>query len=99
MQEKLALQQKFDQQPTNFNPPTELDPIIYFGDGSNIDTTSNVLTLLNGTQIDITTGQEVVDLSSIINLANGAYIDTKKNIMTLPDGTKIDTVTGLRITV
>jgi hypothetical protein len=98
IEEKLALQQKFNQQPTNYNPPTELDPIIYFGDGSNVDTTTNVLTLLNG-QIDITTGQEVVDLSSIINLANGAYIDTKKNIMTLPDGTKIDTVTGLRITV
>ena len=57
------------------------------------------MTMLNGTQIDITTGQEVVDLSSIINLANGAYIDTKKNIMTLSNGTKIDTVTGLQITV
>ena len=67
-------------------------------DGSNIDTTSNILTLLNGTQIDITTGQEVVDLSSIANFANGAYLDTKKNIMTLADGTKIDTVTGLHIT-
>jgi hypothetical protein len=99
MQEKLALQEKFNQQPTNYNPPTELDPIIYFEDGSNIDTTTNVMTMLDGTQIDITTGQEVVDLSSIINLANGAYIDTKKNIMTLADGTKIDTVTGLRITV
>jgi hypothetical protein len=99
MQERLALQEKFNQQPTNYNPPTELDPIIYFEDGSNIDTTTNILTLLNGTQIDITTGQEVVDLGSIINLANGAYIDTKKNIMTLADGTKIDTVTGLQITV
>ena len=99
LQEKLALQQKFNQQPTNYNPPTELDPIIYFEDGSNIDTTTNVMTMVDGTQIDITTGQEVVDLSSIINLANGAYIDTKKNIMTLADGTKIDTVTGLQITV
>jgi hypothetical protein len=97
VQEKLALQQKFNQQPTNYNPPTELDPVIYFEDGSNIDTTTNIMTLLNGTQID--TGQEVVDLSSIINFANGAYIDTKKNIMTLADGTKIDTVTGLQITV
>ena len=34
MQEKLALQQKFNQQPTNYNPPTELDPVIYFEDGS-----------------------------------------------------------------
>ena len=99
MQEKLAQAQKFNQQATNYNPPTELDPIIYFEDGTNIDTTTNIMTLLNGTQIDITTGHEVVDLSSIVNLANGAYIDTKKNIMTLADGTKIDTVTGLQITV
>jgi hypothetical protein len=99
MEEKFAQAQKFNQQQTNYNPPTELEPVIYFGDGSNIDTTTSIMTLLNGTQIDITTGQEVVDLSSIINLANGAYIDTKKNIMTLSNGTKIDTITGLQITV
>ena len=99
VEEKLAQAQKFNPQQTNYNPPTELDPIIYFEDGSYIDTTSNVMTMVDGKQIDITTGQEVVDLSSIINLANGAYIDTKKNIMTLSDGTKIDTVTGLQITV
>jgi hypothetical protein len=99
MEEKLAQAQKFNPQQTNYNPPTELDSFIYFEDGSYIDTTSNVMTMVNGTQIDITTGQEVVDLSSIINLANGAYIDTKKNIMTLSNGMKIDTITGLQITV
>jgi hypothetical protein len=99
MEEKFAQAQKFNAQQTNYNPPTELDSVIYFEDGSNIDTTTNVMTMVNGTQIDITTGQEVVDLSSIINLANGAYIDTKKNIMTLSNGVKIDTVTGLQITV
>ena len=99
MQEKMAQAQKFNAQQTNYNPPKELDPFIYFEDGSNIDTTTNIMTMVNGTQIDITTGQEVVDLSSIINLANGAYIDTKKNIMTLSNGIKIDTITGLQITV
>ena len=98
LQEKLALQQKLNPKQTNYNPPTELDPVIYFEDGTNIDTTNNIMTMQNGTQIDITTGQEVVDLSSIVNFANGAYLDTKKNIMTLADGTKIDTVTGLHIT-
>ena len=72
---------------------------LYFEDGTNIGTTTNIMTLLNSTQIDITPGRVVVDLSAIVNLANGAYIDTKKNIMTLADGTKIDTVTGLKITV
>jgi hypothetical protein len=99
MEERLAQAQRFNAQQTNYNPPTELDPFIYFEDGSNIDTTTNIMTMVNGTQIDITTGHEVVDLSSIINLANGAYIDTKKNIMTLSNGTKIDTITGLQITV
>ena len=81
-------------QPTNV-----LDPFIYFDDGSSIDTNSNILTLQDGTQIDITTGLEVIDTSSIMQLANGAYLDTKNNILTLPDGTQIDTVTGLLISV
>jgi hypothetical protein len=85
--------------PTNYNPPKELDPFIYFNDGSSIDTANNILTLSNGTQIDTTTGLQVIDTSSIINMANGAYLDTKNNILTMADGTKIDTVTGLQITV
>ena len=80
---------------TNYNPPKELDPFIYFSDGSSIDTANNIMTLSNGTQIDTTTGLQVIDTSSIINMANGAYLDTKNNILTMADGTKIDTVTGL----
>jgi len=76
-----------------------LDPFIYFDDGSTIDTNSNILTMKDGTQIDITTGLKVVDTSSTMQLANGAYLDTKNNILTLPDGTQIDTVTGLKISV
>lgn len=81
-------------QPTNV-----LDPIIYFPDGSTIDTNSNILTMANGTRIDTTTGTKVIDSSSIMQLANGAYLDTLNNIMTMPDGTQIDTVTGLTVSV
>lgn len=81
-------------QPTNV-----LDPVIYFANGSTLDTNSNILTMSDGTQIDTTTGTKVIDTSSIIQMANGAYLDTKNNILTLPDGTEIDTVTGLKISV
>jgi hypothetical protein len=76
-----------------------LDPVIYFQDGSTIDTNSNILTMANGTQIDTTTGVKVVDTASIMQLANGAYLNTSTNIMTLADGTQIDTVTGLKVSV
>ncbi|MGB6416153.1 MAG: hypothetical protein WBF50_06055 [Pseudolabrys sp.] len=76
-----------------------LDPFIYFQDGSNIDTNSNILTMANGTQIDTTTGLKVVDTSSIMQLANGAYLNTATNILTMADGTQIDTVTGLTVSV
>jgi hypothetical protein len=76
-----------------------LDPVIFFADGSTIDTNSNILTMSNGTQIDTTTGTQIIDSASIMQLANGAYLDTKNNILTMPDGTKVDTVTGLRISV
>ena len=98
MNERLALAQKLNPQNTNFNPPKQLDPFIYFQDGSSIDTANNVLTMANGTQIDTTTGLQIIDHSSIISLANGAYLDTKNNILTMSDGTKVDTVTGLKIT-
>jgi hypothetical protein len=97
--EKLAFAQKLNATQTNYNPPATLDPFIYFDGGSSIDTANNILTLSNGTQIDTTTGLQVIDSSSIINMANGAYLDTKNNILTMADGTKIDTVTGLQITV
>jgi len=80
-------------------PPTKplLDPVIFFENGSSLDTQSNVLTRSDGTQIDVTTGAEVIDPGSIITMANGAYLNTKTNILTLPDGTRIDTVTGLTV--
>ena len=78
-------------------PGTNLDPVIYLGDGVTIDTTSNILTMSDGTQIDITTGSKVVDPTSIIELGNGSYLNTDTNILTLADGTQIDTVTGLQV--
>jgi hypothetical protein len=78
-------------------PKNTLDSVIYFADGSTIDTTSNILTETDGTQYDITTGLKYVDTSSIVQLGNGAYLNTKTNIMTLADGTQIDTVTGLTV--
>jgi hypothetical protein len=97
--DRMALQQKLNPPPpTNYTPAQGLDPVIYFDDGSSIDTGSNIMTMANGTQIDTTTGLQVIDTSSIVNLANGAYLDTKNNIMTMSDGTRIDTVTGLVIT-
>jgi hypothetical protein len=98
MAEKMAQAAKFNAVQTNYTPPRELDPFIYFEDGSSIDTANNILTMANGIQIDTTTGLQVIDSSSIINMANGAYLDTKNNILTMADGTKIDTVTGLTVT-
>jgi hypothetical protein len=97
LQERLDAERKLEG--TKFVPPQRLDPVIYFENGSWLDTVNNIMTLSNGIQIDTTTGLEVIDPSSIIQLANGAYLDTKKNILTMPDGTRIDTVTGLVITV
>jgi hypothetical protein len=76
-----------------------LDSVIYFNDGSTIDTNSNIRTTPDGTQYDTITGALYVDPTSIVQMANGAYLDTKNNSLTLPDGTRIDTVTGLKIAV
>jgi hypothetical protein len=97
-QEKIAMLVKLNPQQSNFNPAKELDPFIYFDDGTSIDTANNIMTMSNGTQIDTTTGLQIIDHSSIISMANGAYLDTKNNILTMSDGTKIDTVTGLKVT-
>jgi len=80
-------------------PKNMLDPIMYFADGSTLDTNSNIMTMSDGTQIDTTTGAKVVDSASIMQMANGAYLDTQNNILTMPDGTQIDTVTGLKVSV
>ena len=68
------------------------EPILSF------DTANNILTMSNGTQIDTTTGLQIIDTSSMISMANGAYLDTKNSILHMSDGTQIDTVTGLKIT-
>ena len=83
---------------TNYTPPLQLDPIIYNSDGSTIDTTSNIMTLSNGTQIDITTGLKYVDPKSIVEMANGAYLDTNANILHESDGTTVDATTGIKVT-
>jgi hypothetical protein len=96
--ERAALAAKLNPTQTNFNPPAQLDPVIYFDDGSNIDTSTNIWTKADGTQIDTTTGQLYIDPKTIVSMANGAYLDTKNNILTMADGTKVNTVTGLKIT-
>jgi hypothetical protein len=97
--EQIAMLQKLNPMPVNYNPPKTLDPVIYFDDGSSLDTDKNILTMSDGKQIDTTTGQAYIEPGSLIQMANGAYLDTKNNILTMSDGTKIDTVTGLVITV
>ncbi|MSP46364.1 MAG: hypothetical protein EXQ83_11040 [Xanthobacteraceae bacterium] len=97
--EQVALMAKLNPVHSNFNPPRELDPFIYFEDGSSIDTDRNILTMSNGKQIDTITGLKYHDPKSIISMANGAYLDTQNNILTMADGTRIDTITGLTITV
>lgn len=71
------------------------DSIVYFKNGSVLDTVNNVLTLADGKKIDAITGTEWVDPKSIVQLGNGSYLNTATNIMTMANGTKIDTVTGL----
>ncbi len=74
-----------------------LDAFIYMPDGSYIDTNSNIMTMSDGTQYDVTTGAKYVDPSMIIQMANGSYLDTKNNILTMADGTRIDSVTGIKL--
>jgi len=78
-------------------PKNTLPSYMYLGDGSSLDTNKGILTRKDGTQIDITTGAEVVNPADIVQMGNGSYLNTATNIMTLSDGTKIDTVTGLKV--
>jgi hypothetical protein len=94
----MALLEKLNPVQKNFTPPSQLDAVIYFEDGSTIDTAANILTMANGFQVDTVTGLEYTEPGSIISMANGAYLNTQKNILTMADGTKIDTITGLIIT-
>lgn len=95
--ELIALVQKLNPVQTNYTPPAPVDAV-YFENGGSLDTSTNILTMANGTQIDTTTGLQYHEPGSIVSMANGAYLDTKNNILTMSDGTKIDTVTGLTIT-
>jgi hypothetical protein len=78
-------------------PKSLLDPLIYFPDGTTIDTTSNIMTKPDGTQFDTTTGAKYVDPSSLVQLGGGSYLNTKTNVITLSDGSQIDAVTGLKV--
>ncbi len=78
-------------------PHNTLPSFIYIGDGASLDTDKGILTRKDGTQIDITTGAEIIDPTNLIQLGNGSYLNTQTNILTLSDGTKIDTVTGLKV--
>jgi hypothetical protein len=78
-------------------PKNVLDPTIFMPDGSTIDTTSNIMTMSDGTQYDITTGAKYVDPTMIIQMANGSYLDTKNNILTMANGTRMDSVTGIML--
>jgi hypothetical protein len=95
-QEQAALLAKFAPQPS---PLPTIEPMIFFEDGSTLDTVNNVITMVTGKKINAVTGADWVDPASIVNLANGSYLDTANNILVLADGTKIDTVTGLIISV
>lgn len=74
-----------------------LDPIIYLGDGSTLDTVNNIYTRTDGSQFDSISGAPYVDPAAITQLANGAYLNTQTNVLTMPDGTQIDMVTGLNV--
>jgi hypothetical protein len=78
-------------------PKNVLTPVVYFADGSTLDTNSNILTMVSGKQYDTTTGAEYVDPAFIVQMANGSYLNTKTNVLTMTDGTRIDTVTGLKV--
>jgi hypothetical protein len=98
-EDRLAQENALENPPeqTNYTPPEPQPPVLYYDDGSSLDTTSNIMTLSNGSQIDITTGLPYVDPSSIIQMANGAYLDTQNDILHESDGTQIDANTGLKI--
>jgi len=78
-------------------PQNKLASVLYLGNGVTVDTQSNIMTMTDGTQIDIATGSKVVNSADIVQLGNGSYLNTVTNIMTLSDGTQIDTVTGLKV--
>jgi hypothetical protein len=91
-----ALTQLQDQQ-SMVQPQNTLDPYIYFANGSSLDTTNNILTMPDGSQIDTTTGLPYVDPANLVDLGGGSYLNSSTNVITLADGTQIDAVTGLKV--
>lgn len=71
------------------------DTMIFFANGSTLDTKNNVLTMSDGRKIDAITGTDWVDPASIIQMGNGSYLNTATSILTMANGTKINTITGL----
>jgi hypothetical protein len=71
------------------------DSMMYFENGSVLDTANNILTLPNGKKIDSITGADWVDPKSIVQMGNGSYLNTATNILTMANGTKINTLNGL----
>ena len=99
-QQATALQKALSSLAAPSAPPgPKLDPMIFFGNGSTLDTQNNILTMSDGTQIDTTTGVKIQKPANIMELPNGSYIDLANNIMTLTDGTQINTLTGQLISV
>jgi hypothetical protein len=84
-------------QPSQPKVQAKLEPMIFFENGSTLDTVNNILTMSDGSQLDATTGLDYVAPESLVQFGNGSYLNTKTNIMTMSDGTRIDTVTGLKI--
>lgn len=89
--------EELQRQQNMVKPKNVLDTYIYFDNGSTLNTDTNVLTLMDGTQIDAVTGAKVIDPAFVIQMPNGGWLDTKNNILTSPDGTQYDTVTGLKL--
>ena len=59
--ELAALAAKLNPVQTNYTPSKGLDAIIFFDNGTSLDTNSNIMTMSNGKQIDTTTGLEYHD--------------------------------------
>lgn len=89
-----ALQKSLSSLSLPKNPGPTLDPMIFFGNGSTLDTKNNILTLADGTRLDSTTGIKIQPDTNIMQLGNGSWIDLANHIMTLTDGTQIDSITG-----
>lgn len=82
---------------TNHTPGQGLPSVLFYDNNSSLDTTTNIMTLTDGSQVDVTTGLPYIDPKNLIRMANGAYLDTKNNVLHEPDGTVIDANTGLDI--